>query len=70
MGYLIAIALLVIVVPILFLAASRRPRGGTLDNRKSSGGVTPAEPSSDQPTPEAKNVNQMAAGAERRLPPG
>ena len=71
MGYLIVSAVLVVGVPLLLLMLGHRPRGaGTLGGRRGSGGVGPDEPSSDQPTPEAKSVNQMAAGAERRLPPG
>ncbi|MGH7944537.1 MAG: hypothetical protein ACREH8_12670 [Opitutaceae bacterium] len=71
MGYIIAIILLLIVVPLLFMMLSRRPSGaGTLDRRARSGGVTHLEPSSDQPTPQPGAVNQPEPGAERRLPPG
>jgi hypothetical protein len=70
MGYIIAIILLIIVVPLLFLLLSRRPTGaGTLDRRARSGGVTPFEPSSDQPTPQA-GTNRPEPGYEERLPPG
>jgi hypothetical protein len=71
MGYIIAIVLLIIVVPLLFMLLSRRPSGsGTLDRHARSGGVTPLEPSSDQPTPRSGGVNQTEPGAERRIPPG
>jgi hypothetical protein len=71
MGYIIAIILLIIVVPLLFMILSRRPTGaGTLDRRARSGGVTPIEPSSDQPTPQAESVNQPEFGTDRRIPPG
>ena len=70
MGYVFVIALVVIVVPLLFLMLSRRTRGaGTLTGRRLSGGVTPREPSSDQPTPQADSVNR-AEGVEPKLPPG
>lgn len=71
MGYIIAIILLVIVVPFIFLLLSKRTRGaGTLGGVPHSGGVTPSEPSSDQPTPQMDSVNQPAAEAEHRIPPG
>lgn len=70
MGYIIGLVLLVVIVPLLFVFLSRRQRGaGTLAGRH-SGGVTPARPSSDQPTPGAGTVNETAPGAERRVPPG
>ena len=70
MDYLFVIVLLVVVVPLLLLVLSHRPRGaGRLRGRRLSGGVTPQEPSSDQPTPQADSVNQ-AEGVERKLPPG
>ena len=71
MGYIIAIILLVIVVPLIFLLLSKRTSGaGTLGRAAHSGGVTPSQPSSDQPTPQAGSMNQPSAEAERRIPPG
>jgi hypothetical protein len=70
MGYIIAIILLLIVVPLLFMMLSRRPSGaGTLDRHPRSGGITPSQPSSDQPSPQG-GVNQPRSGSEQRLPPG
>ena len=70
MGYIIALVILVIVVPLLFLMLSRRSTaaGGI---RSRDHGVTQEEPSSDQPTPGARGaLNQPRAGSENRLPPG
>ena len=71
MGYIIAIVLLAIVVPLLFILLSRRTTsaGGLVDKHRSRG-VTVSQPSSDQPTPRAENLNQPDPGADRRLPPG
>lgn len=70
MGYIIALVILLVVVPILFLLLSRRTAGsGRVGSRDH--GVTVDKPSSDQPTPGAPgSINQPAPGAERRLPPG
>ena len=72
MGYIIALVLLVVVVPLLFVLLNRRPRGaGSLDGgERRSGGMTAMRPSSDQPTPGAGSVNETSPGAERRVPPG
>lgn len=69
MGYIIALVFLVVLVPIIFMALSRRSTGGGgIESR--SRGVTMEEPSSDQPTPGASTVNRPAARqADRRTPP-
>jgi hypothetical protein len=70
MDYLLVIVLVVIAVPLLFVLLGRTPRGaGRLGGKRESGGVTPREPSSDQPTPQPDSVNR-AEGVERKLPPG
>jgi hypothetical protein len=69
MGYIIAIILLLIVVPLLFIMLSRKSSGaGTLDSGPRSGGFTPSRPSADAPTPQPGSINQRPE-AERRLPP-
>jgi hypothetical protein len=69
MGYIIAIVLILVAVPLLLLVLSRRPSGaGTLDPRRRSGGFTPTHPSADAPTPQPDSINQRPE-AERRLPP-
>ena len=70
MGYIIALVLLLVVVPLLFILINRRPEGAGMDNTRRSGGVAPTRPSSDQPTPGASNLNQATPEAERRMPPG
>ena len=71
MGLIIAIIALVIVVPLVFLLLSRRSTsaGGTAVAHRDRG-VTVAEPSSDQPSPDARNTNRARPAAETRLPPG
>lgn len=68
MGYIFALVLLVIVVPLVFLLLTRRPAGGGRAGRADRG-YTVEEPSSDQPSP-GGTVNQPTPEAERRLPPG
>lgn len=71
MGYLLALVLLLIAVPIVILLASRRTTSaGGIAAKSRDRGVTLAGPSSDQPTPRSDATNQPAPGAERRLPPG
>lgn len=71
MGYIIALGLLVIVVPLLFLMLSRRTTSaGGLADKQRSRGMTVSRPSSDQPTPRADNLNQPAPDEDRKLPPG
>jgi len=71
MGYIIAVVLVLIAVPLVFLLAGRRTRSaGGLGAKSRDRGVTVEKPSSDQPTPRADALNQPAPGAERRLPPG
>ena len=72
MGYIIALVLLVIVVPLLFMALGRKSTatGGVARKGSRDRGVTVSRPSSDQPTPRADATNQAAPEAERRLPPG
>jgi hypothetical protein len=71
MGYIIALVLIVVVVPLLFVLLSRRTtRAGGLGAGSHSRGVTVSQPSADTPTPRADGLNQPAPGAEKRLPPG
>lgn len=72
MGYIIAVVVLLIVVPLLFIALSRRtPTSGRIGQEPRGRGVTFSEPASDQPTPgDERSVNQPKPGTERRLPPG
>ena len=70
MGYIIALVLLVVIVPLLFVLLSRRPSGAGTDGSPKAGGVSPSGPSSDAPTPGAATVNHGTAEAERRIPPG
>jgi hypothetical protein len=71
MEYFWTIALVIVVLPLIVLLVSRRKSGAEGAKRQRDHGVTVEEPSSDQPTPGAKNaVNQPAPGAERRIPPG
>jgi hypothetical protein len=68
MGYIAVIVTFLIVVPLLFLLMGRRPTSA--GGARGDHGVTPSEPAADAPTPRADAVNQVAPGAERRLPPG
>lgn len=72
MGYIIALVVLLIVVPLLFILFSRRTgaAGGTAVKWRGDRGVTVEQPSSDQPTPRADTVNRASPEAERKLPPG
>jgi hypothetical protein len=71
MDYIIALVLIVIVVPLLFVLLSRRGKGaGGIGEQPHSSGMTVMEPASDQPAPTADSTNQVAPGVERRLPPG
>jgi hypothetical protein len=72
MEYIITVAVVIIVVPILFLVLSRRTVGGAgIEHKPGDHGVTVASPSSDQPTPQAeKTVNRPAPGTQPPLPPG
>jgi hypothetical protein len=71
MGYFIAIIVLLIVIPLLFMMLSRRTTGPSgLGGKPADRGVTVAKPSSDQPSPRGGAVNEPEPGAEKRLPPG
>jgi hypothetical protein len=72
MGYVIALVLLILAVPLIFILGARRTRSaGGLAAKSRDRGVTVSQPSSDQPTPRGDaTVNHPAPGAERRLPPG
>jgi hypothetical protein len=71
MGYIIAIVLLLIAVPLVFLLMSRAPRGaGGMGRRRHDTGVTVTQPSSDQPTPPAHAMNRPSEGADKNVPPG
>jgi hypothetical protein len=52
MGYIIALVLLLIAVPLIFMLSSRRSTsGGGVGTKSRDRGVTVSKPSSDQPTP-------------------
>lgn len=71
MGYIVALVLIVVVVPLLFVLLSRRATGaGGLGEGGRDRGVTVSKPSADVPTARADAINQPAPGAEKRLPPG
>ena len=72
MGYIIALVLLLVVVPVLFVLLSRGSRGaGTLGGgERKAGGLSASRPSSDEPTPGAGTVNETSPEATRRVPPG
>jgi hypothetical protein len=71
MGYIIAIVLIAVVVPLLFMLLSRRTTStGGLAEKQRSRGVTVSQPSSDQPTPRDDAINQPEPGREQQLPPG
>jgi hypothetical protein len=63
MGYITGIIIVLLLVPLLFLVLTRHGRtAGGIDSHDR--GVTPSEPSSDQPTPRA------GPGRDARIPPG
>lgn len=69
MGYIIALVVLVLVVPLVFMLLTRRSAGA--GRPPADRGMTVEQPSSDEPTPGAPGAtNQPAPGAERRIPPG
>ena len=69
MGYILALVLLFVVVPLLFMLLSRRTARGGMRSRDH--GMTVEQPSAEEATPGAAgSINQPAPGAERRLPPG
>jgi hypothetical protein len=71
MEYVVVLVILIVVVPLLFAMLSRPARGaGGMAGKPHSGGVTPSEPSADQPSPAGGAVNQVAPGASERIPPG
>lgn len=72
MGYIFALAILILVVPLLLIILTRRTSGrGGIAHKPEERGVTVSNPSSDQPTPRGdETVNKIEPGAERRLPPG
>jgi len=63
MDYVIALIVVVLLVPVIFLLSTRRAAGGG-GRRSSDRGVTPDQPSSDQPTP------RSGPGRDRKIPPG
>jgi len=70
MGYIIALIVLVIVVPLLFVLLSRRSAAGGSGIRHGVRSVTREMPSADGPTPGApRSLNQPKPGSEERLPP-
>lgn len=71
MGYIVALVLIIVVVPLLFvLLSQRKTSAGGLGARSRDRGVTVSKPSADAPTPRADAVNQVEPGVEKRLPPG
>jgi hypothetical protein len=63
MGYIFALVLLLIAVPLIFIMASRRTTSaGGMAAKPRDRGVTVSKPSSDQP--------KATPATERRLPPG
>ena len=62
MGYLTALVLVVLVIPLLFVILSRRSTGaGGIDS--TNRGLTPNQPAADEPTPRA------GPGVDRHIPP-
>jgi hypothetical protein len=71
MEYFWMLGVVIVVLPLIVLLASRRGSNAGEKRPQRDHGVTVAEPSSDQPTPGAPNsINQPGPGAERQLPPG
>jgi hypothetical protein len=71
MDYIIALIVLVIVVPLIFLFMGRASRGaGGMARKPHSGGVTPSKPSSDEPSAGGGAINQPPTGQGDRIPPG
>jgi hypothetical protein len=70
MGYIIVIAVAILVVPVLFMMLTRRSGGGRgIDS--SNHGVTVLKPSSDQPTPPPGPArNKVGPGGDNGVPPG
>ena len=73
MGYGIAFVTAIIVIFILMMLTKRAggasPESGT--NHPGASGVTPEEPASDQPTPQAgRTVNRISIEATKKIPPG
>jgi hypothetical protein len=68
-GYILVIVAAVVLVPVLFALFGRRPAGGRRPAQLDHG-VTPAQPSSDQPTPRSGRVNEIAPDVTKRIPPG
>lgn len=70
MGYIIALVLLLVFVPLLFLLLSRRTHaGGGIASRDH--GLSPSRPSSDQPTPPAgPATDRPHQGSDHGVPPG
>jgi hypothetical protein len=68
MGYIIAVVIVLLLLPLLFVILGRRStgRGGITTRGR---GLTMSEPSADQPTP-GRGGNESAPGTERRIPPG
>lgn len=62
MGYLIGLVLVLVVVPLLWMALTRRTTGtGGIDSHDR--GLTPDIPASDEPTPRA------GPGVDPKIPP-
>jgi hypothetical protein len=70
MGYIVALILVVLVVPLICLLLSRRTTGaGRLETHDR--GMTVSRPSSDQPTPPAgPRTDRPSTGADHGVPPG
>jgi hypothetical protein len=68
MGYIIALVLIAIVVPLIFILLSRRTSGGS-GIESANHGVTTSEPSAEDITPRAGPVVNPSPPSERKLPP-
>jgi hypothetical protein len=68
MGYIIALVLIAVVVPLIFILLSRRTSGGGgIDS--ADRGMTTSEPSAEEPTPQPGTVVNPLPPGERKLPP-
>ncbi len=68
-GYVAVIVVAILLIPIVLALAAKRPAGGRQAPQRDNG-VTPAQPSADQPTPRSGKVNKIASDATKRVPPG
>jgi hypothetical protein len=70
MGYIIALILILIIVPLLVKTVGKRAGGAGLDQKREENQTIRSEPAADEPSPSgASAVNQATPSGERRLPP-